>query len=153
MCSGDGGGTAGSTKPDRHSSISPAAQSSPLVRGRQEQTVAGRARPPARPPHPLEERRDGRRRVDLDHAVEVADVDAQLERAGGHDHAVPPLGEGAFGLMPLVEDQRAVRDERRDAPRPKVGGQSLDPRTVWVIKSNVQSCLNLHFIRIHVIDR
>ena len=99
-----------------------------LVRGRQEEAVAGRARPPAGAAHPLQERRDGARGVDLDHAVEVADVDPQLQGAGGDDHAVAALGERLLGLPALVQAQRAVRDERLDPPHPQLGGELLDPR-------------------------
>ena len=115
MCSGSGGGTAGSTKPGGPQLDQPGGPEQALVGGGQEEAVARRARPPAGAAHPLQERRDGARGVDLDHAVEVADVDAQLQGAGGHDHAVAALGERPLGLPALVQAQRAVRDERRDA--------------------------------------
>jgi hypothetical protein len=52
-----------------------------------------------------------RRRVDLHHVVEVADVDAELERARGHDHAVLPLLERELGVAAGGRRQRAVGDE------------------------------------------
>jgi hypothetical protein len=51
-----------------------------VVVDRQEQTVARCARPPACPAEPLEEGCDRCRRVDLNHPVEIAYVDAELER-------------------------------------------------------------------------
>jgi hypothetical protein len=36
--------------------------------------------------------------VDLEDVVEVADVDAELEGAGGDDDAVLAVREGAFGV-------------------------------------------------------
>ena len=99
-----------------------------LVVGGQEEAVAGRAGPPPGAAHPLEEAGHGGRGVDLDDPVEVADVDAQLQRAGGHDDAVVPAGERLLGLPPLVQAQRAVRDERGDLQRPQLAAQLLDPR-------------------------
>ena len=44
-----------------------------LIR-RQEQTIPETARPPAGTAHALQERRDGRRRIDLNHAIKIATV-------------------------------------------------------------------------------
>ncbi|MEK8143645.1 hypothetical protein NKH18_21410 [Streptomyces sp. M10(2022)] len=55
---------------------------------REEEAVACGAGAAAGTPQTLEERGDGRRRVELDDAVQVPDVDAQFQRAGGNDHAV-----------------------------------------------------------------
>ena len=73
----------------------------------QKQAVASRAGPSPGPSDALQHRRDPCRRVDLDHAVEIADVDAQLERARRDDHAVARLGERRLGLAALV----ALSDE------------------------------------------
>jgi hypothetical protein len=40
----------------------------------------------ARAAGPLQERRDRARRAELAHEVDVADVDAELERRGGDEH-------------------------------------------------------------------
>jgi hypothetical protein len=72
-----------------------------------------RSGPAPGPSEALEEARHGDRRVDLDDPVEIADVDAQLERARGDDDAVAGLGKRRLGAPPLVQPQRAVRDERR----------------------------------------
>ena len=32
-------------------------------------------------------------------SIEIADIDAELERAGSYDHAVLSLSEGIFGAM------------------------------------------------------
>ena len=61
---------------------------------------------------------------------QVADVDAQFERAGRHDDAVVPAGERLLGLAAFVLAQRTVRDEGR-APHsrgPQLAGQLLGPR-------------------------
>jgi hypothetical protein len=41
--------------------------------------------------------------VDLDDVVQVAHVEAQLQRAGGHDHAVRALSERRLCGGPLRE--------------------------------------------------
>ncbi|MND06914.1 hypothetical protein D3C83_285840 [compost metagenome] len=61
--------------------------------------------PPAGPPEPLQEARNGYGRVDLDDAIEIAHVDAELQGARCHDHAVAPGGEGFFGPAALVETE------------------------------------------------
>ena len=98
-----------------------------LVPRGQEQAVADRARPAPGAAHALEEARHGGRAVDLDHPVEVTHVDAQLQDAGGHDHAVVPVGKGVLGLPPLLLAERAVRDEGRDAQLPQAGAEFLRP--------------------------
>ena len=100
-----------------------------LVPGRQEEAVARRPWPATRAAHALEEAGHGRRGVDLDHAVEVANVDAQLQDAGGHDHAVVPVGEGVLRLPPLLLAERAVRDEGRCSQLPQLRSQFLGPGT------------------------
>ena len=67
--------------------------------------------------------------VDLDDPVQVAHVDAQLQNARGHDHAVVPVGEGLLGLPTLLLAERAVGDEGRDAQLPQPGPQFLGPGT------------------------
>ena len=48
------------------------------------------------------------RRLDLDHQVHGAHVDAQLERRGGHQRGQPPGLERVFDLQPLLARDRAV---------------------------------------------
>ncbi len=73
-----------------------------LERCREEQRVAARAGPSPGAADALEESGDGRGAVDLDDAVEVADVDAELEGAGRHDHAVGRFGERLLGASAFV---------------------------------------------------
>ena len=100
-----------------------------LVAGGQEKAVADGSGPPPGAAHALEEARHGRGAVDLDHPVQVAHVDAQLQDARGHDHAVVPVGEGVFRLPPLLLAERAVGDEGRDAQLPQPCAQFLRPGT------------------------
>ena len=100
----------------------------PLVEG-EEETVSRRPRPTTGPTQPLQERRDSGGRVDLNHAVEVTDVDAKLQRRGRHDHAVARIGEGGLGSPALVDGQRCVRQERRDVPLAKRRAQLLHEGT------------------------
>ena len=81
------------------------------VVGSEQGEVAARAGAPAGASEPLEQRCHRWRRVDLHHMVEVADVDAELERGGGHDHAVGRFGEGLLGLPSFVDAERAVGHE------------------------------------------
>ncbi len=65
-----------------------------------------------------------RGRVDLDDPVEVADVDAELQGAGGDDDAVARLGERLLGAAPLV-DGRARRARRTSStPAPAAAAPS-----------------------------
>ena len=73
-----------------------------------------RCRPPSGAAEALQERGDGGRGVELDHPVEVADVDAELERGGRDDDAVPRLRECRLRSPPLVERPGEVGDERVD---------------------------------------
>ena len=99
-----------------------------VVAGGQKQAVARRARPPPRAAHPLQEARDRRRRVDLDHSIQIAHVNAQFQRAGGDDHAVLARGERLFRLPALLLAERAVRDQRRGLELPQLGAQLLGAR-------------------------
>jgi hypothetical protein len=62
----------------------------PLVLVVEERAVRGDPRAAPGAAHALQEAGDGRGGVDLQDVVEVADVDAELEGAGGDDHAVTP---------------------------------------------------------------
>jgi hypothetical protein len=78
---------------------------------REEEKIAYRARPATAPPHPLEKAADRWRRADLDYTVQVANVDAQLQRRRSDDSAVRLGSEGSLGLAALVSRQRTVRDK------------------------------------------
>jgi hypothetical protein len=95
-----------------------------VARG-QEQAVARGAGAAAGAADALKERGDRVRRVHLDHPVQVAHVDPQLQRSRGDDHAVRPLRERRLGLQPLVAAERAVRGVRPHAQQPQLGGERL----------------------------
>ena len=126
MCRGDGGAATGSTNPRPQASSSPAASRNSSSSQREEQAVPHRPGPPPAAPEPLQERGHRQRRVHLDHPVQVTDVDAQLERGGGHDHAVAALGERLLGAPPLVKRQRRVHQVRGDAARAQFRAEHLD---------------------------
>ena len=78
----------------------------------------------------LAEARDRSREADRDRAVEVADVDAELERVGRRDAEEVALDEPPLDLAPLLRRVAgAVRSEprprsRRRAGRPRSGGSA-----------------------------
>ncbi len=78
----------GSTKPWRNRRTIAAARRSPLSSIARKVQLG--ALPSRRPVRPMRCKNDdhGGRGVDLEHVVEIADVDAELERAGGDDDAV-----------------------------------------------------------------
>ena len=57
---------------------------------------------------PLQTARDRARRLHLDHQVDGAHVDPELERRRGHDGAQPAFLERVFHLGPLLARERAV---------------------------------------------
>ena len=75
---------------------------------REDPSARDRRQVVARPAHPLEPARDRLRRLDLDHEVDRAHVDAELERRGGDEaRDLPPLQQ-LLDLDPLLAGQRAV---------------------------------------------
>ena len=62
----------------------------------------------AGPTDPLQPARHRQRRLHLDDEVDRAHVDAQLERAGGHERGQPALLEHLLDDQPLLARQRAV---------------------------------------------
>ena len=113
-------------EPARPGEQQPRREQQVVLAQREEQAVAPRSRPPPAAPEPLQERGDRERRVDLDHPVQVTDVDAELKRGRGHDHAVPPLGERQLRPPPLVKRQRRVDQVRGDAELPQLRAELLD---------------------------
>ena len=59
-------------------------------------------------PDPLHAARDRGRRLDLDDQVDRAHVDAELERARGHERRKPPGLEIVFDPQPLLARDRAM---------------------------------------------
>ena len=57
---------------------------------------------------PLQPRRHRVRRLDLDHEIDRAHVDAQLQRAGGHQRAELPGLQFVLDAQPLLAAQRTV---------------------------------------------
>ncbi len=121
---GRGGKTTGSTKPLSQAQ-QPRSLEQRLFRGRQQEAVPLVRWPPPGAAHPLEEARDGRRAVDLDDAVEVADVDAELEHAGRDDDPLFRLQERLLRGVPLVERERGVCDPDGDIRRAEAPGEGF----------------------------
>src|SRR5205085_7388278 len=59
-------------------------------------------------PDPLHAARDGRRRLDLDHKIDRAHVDAELERTCGDERRKTTRFEIVFDTQPLLARDRAV---------------------------------------------
>ena len=83
---------------------------------------------PSRSPHALHERRDGARRVRLEHEVQVADVDPELQGRGADDAGVRPVSEPLLGGPALLHRDRAVVNEHVDARAPHLLGDGLRER-------------------------
>ena len=64
----------------------------------------------------LQERRDAPRRSDLAHEIDVADVDAELQRRSGHEGLEGAGFETCFGVQPLLFRETAMM--RRDRVLP-----------------------------------
>jgi hypothetical protein len=56
----------------------------------------------------------------------MADVDAEFERGGGHDHAVAALGESPLGALALVKRERRVHQVGGDAACAQLRAEHLD---------------------------
>ena len=63
----------------------------------------------------LQQTRGALRRADVDDQIDVAPVDAEIERRGAHHRAQPARGHGVLDLAPLRHVERAVmqRDGKR----------------------------------------
>ena len=83
---------------------------------------------PAGTAHALQERADGVGRVGLEHAIEIADVDAQLERRGADDAGVGAVVEALLRELPLFARDGAVVHEHGGAGAPHVLGDGLGGR-------------------------
>ena len=88
------------------------------------------------PPDALQPAGHRRRRLDLDHQVDGAHVDAQLQAGGGDQGRQPPGLERLLDLGPLLLGHRAVvgphqlggRPARRSRPAPSCCGGRVGPR-------------------------
>ncbi len=78
-----------------------AAQREQPAPGHQTQRVAGSA-------NPLQESRDGARRAELAHQVDVANVDAELQRRRGHDSLQMSVLQALLGELPARMREAAV---------------------------------------------
>ena len=80
-----------------------------VVAGGGEQAALGRAADlVAGAAHPLQKRGDGARRADLADQIDVADVDAQLQRGGGDQHLQLAALEALLGVEAKFLGQAAV---------------------------------------------
>ena len=80
-----------------------------VVSGQRVQDALGDgAQPVPRAPDPLQQRGDGARRPDVADQLDVADVDAQLQRRGGHHHRHLRGLELLLGFEPGLARQAAV---------------------------------------------
>jgi hypothetical protein len=64
-------------------------------------------------PDPLQQPRTAFRRADIDHQVDVAPVDAEIERGRAHDRAQLALDHRAFDAAALRDVERAVMQRNR----------------------------------------
>src|ERR1035438_7351087 len=78
-----------------------------------------------RPAHALEERGHGVWCLCLQDSVEVADIDAQLQRGGAYDAGVAAVVEALLRELALFPGHGAVMDEHVDAGVPHVLGDGL----------------------------
>ena len=67
----------------------------------EEQTAAPGAIASASASHALQKRRHRCRCIDLNHMIEIANVNAQFQRRGGHNHAIFFFGKGRFCQLAL----------------------------------------------------
>ena len=79
-----------------------------VAREREEAALRSARQRVARPADALQERRDRRRDAHLDHQIDVADVDPQLERGGGHERAQGSGLEAPLCVEAPVARQAAV---------------------------------------------
>jgi hypothetical protein len=66
----------------------------------------------------LKETRNSGGTIDLEHVIEIADVDAELKGARCHNDAVSPLLKGTLRLAPFGNSERAMGDEGTDTLLP-----------------------------------
>ena len=79
-----------------------------VARQREEDALRHRAEPVARAADALQQRREGARRAEVADEVDVPDVDAELQRRGGHDDRDRAALQSFFGLQADAPRQAAV---------------------------------------------
>ena len=80
-----------------------------LVARQREEAALGRAVDRmARAAHPLQEGRDRARRTELTDQIDIADIDAELERGGRHQSFQLTVLETLFGVEPLLLGEAAM---------------------------------------------
>ena len=94
MCAGLAGGVTGSTSPSRQERGDRQRCEQLFVISGEEEAVPLRAGAAAGPPHPLQQGRGAQGRTNLHHAIEVTDIYAELQGAGGDDDAIRLGGKG-----------------------------------------------------------
>jgi hypothetical protein len=82
---------------------------------RQEQAVSQGSRAAACSTHPLEKGGDRRGSTNLNHAVEIADIETKFQCRRCDDDAVRFIDEGGFRLPPFVERQGRYESAGRPA--------------------------------------
>jgi hypothetical protein len=98
-------------------------------RRRKKQAIGLCALTPSSTAQTLKKRCDARRGIDLNHAVQIADVDSQFQCAGRHDDAVRSARESFLRSTSLVDAERTMRHERVDIPPYEACGQILNSRS------------------------
>ena len=91
----------------------------------QEKAIPLAAWPPSASPHSLEEVGYGGRRVDLNHAVQIANVNPKLQDTGGDDYAVVPSRKRSFGFVTLLRTQGAMGNKSGDIEPANMHGKFL----------------------------
>ena len=66
--------------------------------------------------------------IDLNHPIEVADINSEFQRASRHDHAVLCLGERRLCGSPFLRAERAVGKKRRHPQPAQFVSKLFDPR-------------------------
>ena len=94
---------------------------------RQEEKIGNRACSSTAPPHPLEKTSDRWWCAYLYYAVEVANIDSQLQRRRSDNCAVRLCSEGSLGSAPLVGRQRTVGDKRPNSSATQTRCKFLNP--------------------------
>ena len=78
--------------------------------GGHDQRLGGRIVAVVGAPDPLHKAFDVLGRADLDHQIDIAPIDAQIERPGADNGAQPSVHHRLFHLFALLAGQRAVMD-------------------------------------------
>src|ERR1700686_2926648 len=83
-----------------------------VVIGCEKEAIPARTLTPTRTAETLEEGCYGVGSIDLNHPIEIADINSEFQRASRHDHAVLCLGERLLCGSPFLRAKRAVGKKR-----------------------------------------